>query len=263
LKKYTFDDLVRIMEKLRSPEGCPWDRKQTHRTLIPYLIEEVYEFVDAVNSSDFDNMKEELGDLLLQVVFHSQLAKEEGKFTVDDVVDSICRKLIFRHPHVFGGERVSSSGEVLERWEELKRKEGKVRSSILDGIPKAMPPLERAFKIQKRVAKVGFDWSSVEDVKEKVVEELEEIDEVRNDRERLEEEIGDLLFSVVNLSRFLNIDPHIALLRANGKFERRFRAMEEEARRSGRDISELTPEEMERLWEKAKTAEKGGQDAAF
>ncbi len=255
MEKYTFEDLVNIMEKLRSPEGCPWDRKQTHKTLIPYLIEETYELVDAIESNDFENMKEELGDILLQVVFHSQLAKEEGKFTIEDVVDSICRKLIFRHPHVFGTACISTAEEVLDRWEELKKEEGKGRESALDGIPESLPPLERAFKLQKKAEKVGFDWERVEDVKKKIEEELREVEETK-DIERVEEEIGDLLFAVVNLSRFLGVDPHVALLKANRKFERRFRFMEEEARKAGKDLSNLSIDEMEKLWNKAKSLEK-------
>ncbi len=254
-KKYSFEDLVKIMEILRSPEGCPWDREQTHSSLLPYLIEETYEVVDAVERGSDEELKEELGDLLLQVVFHSQIAKEEGKFSIEDVVDSISRKLINRHPHVFGErEDIKTAQDVLNEWDKLKEKEGKRRKSLLDGIPKSMPAFERAYKLQKRAEKVGFDWKNFKGIKEKLLEELEEIEREleTGDRKKLEEEVGDLLFMAVNLTRFLGFHPEKALRKANEKFERRFRFMEEKAKEEGRDISKMNLEELENLWQEAK-----------
>ena len=243
------------MERLRSPNGCPWDREQTHKSLLPYLIEETYEVVDAVERGIDEELKEELGDLLLQVVFHSQIAKERGAFTIEDVVDSIARKLVERHPHVFGGrDDIKSAEDVSREWEKLKEKEGKKRESVLDGIPSSLPALERAYKLQKRAEKVGFDWRSFEGIKEKLLEELDEIESElkRGNREKLEEEVGDFLFMAVNLSRFLGIHPETALRKANRKFEERFRFMEKKAREMGRSLSDMDIDEMEELWQEAK-----------
>ncbi len=257
-KNYTLKDLVSIMERLRSPEGCPWDRNQTHKSLLPYLIEETYEVVDAVEKGSDEELKEELGDLLLQVVFHSQIAKERGSFSIDDVIDSIAKKLVRRHPHVFGDRTdIRSEEDVNREWEKLKEKEGKKRESVLDGIPKSLPALERAYKLQKRAEKVGFDWKSFKGIKEKLLEELSEIEREleRGDREKLEEEVGDFLFMAVNLSRFLGIHPEIALRKANKKFEERFRFMERRAEELGRDLKEINIDEMEELWQEAKRKE--------
>ncbi len=246
------------MEKLRSPEGCPWDRKQTHESLLPYLLEETYEVVDAVKKGDDEELKEELGDLLLQVVFHSQIAKERGAFDIKDVVDAIAKKLIHRHPHVFGGrEDIKTAEDVSREWERLKEKEGKRKESILDGIPESMPALERAYKLQKRAAKVGFDWENFDGIKKKLIEELSEIEAElkRGDREKLEEEVGDLLFMAVNLARFLGIHPEIALRMANEKFERRFHHIEERAKEIGKNLEEMPLDEMEALWQEAKGKE--------
>ena len=257
-EKYSFEDLVKIMEKLRSPEGCPWDRKQTHESLLPYLLEETYEVIDAVKKGSDEELKEELGDLLLQVIFHSQIAKERGAFDIEDVVDSISKKLIHRHPHVFGErEDIKTAEDVNREWEKLKEKEGKKKESLLDGIPESMPALERAYKLQKRAAKVGFDWKGFEGIKEKLIEEISEIEEEikKGDRRKIEEEVGDLLFMAVNLARFLGVHPEIALRRANEKFEKRFRYMEKRAKEMGRDLSEMSLEEMEELWQEAKESE--------
>jgi len=246
------------MEKLRSPEGCPWDREQTHESLLKYLIEEAYEVVDAVLDRDDEALKEELGDLLLQTVFHSQIARERGAFTIDDVVDSVTRKLIFRHPHVFGGkEGIETAEDVSKEWERLKEEEGKRRESSLDGIPKSLPALERAYKLQKRAEKVGFDWKDFKGIKEKMVEELGEIEEelARGDREKLEEEVGDLLFMAVNLARFLGVHPETALQKANKKFEKRFRLMEKRAKEMGRELKDMDIEQLEELWQEAKERE--------
>ncbi len=255
---YALKDLIRIMEKLRSPEGCPWDRKQTHESLLPYLLEETYEVIDAVKKGSDEELKEELGDLLLQVIFHSQIAKERGAFDIEDVVDSISKKLIHRHPHVFGErEDIKTAEDVNREWEKLKEKEGKKKESLLDGIPESMPALERAYKLQKRAAKVGFDWKGFEGIKEKLIEEISEIEEEikKGDRRKIEEEVGDLLFMAVNLARFLGVHPEIALRRANEKFEKRFRHMEKRAKEMGRDLSEMSLEEMEELWQEAKESE--------
>ena len=260
-KKYTFSDLVRVMEKLRSPEGCPWDRKQTHKSLLKYLIEEAYEVVDAVLKKDDRELQEELGDLLLQAVFHSQIARERGAFTIEDVIDGITRKLIFRHPHVFGDRKdIETAEDVTREWEKLKEKEGKKRESILDGIPSSLPALERAYKLQKRAEKAGFDWENFRGIKEKMIEELGEIEKElqKKNREKLEEEVGDLLFMAVNLSRFLGIHPEVALRKANEKFERRFRYMEKRAKEKGKELKDMKLEEMEELWQEAKRREEGG-----
>ena len=243
------------MEKLRSPEGCPWDRKQTHESLVPYLIEETYEVVDAIRKKDPENLKEELGDLLLQIVFHSQIAKEKGYFDVYDVIDTIAKKLVFRHPHVFGNrEDIKSAEDVLKEWDKFKEKEGKKKDSLLDGIPESLPAWERAYKLQKRAVKVGFDWKSFEGIREKMVEELSELSEAlkEGNKEKLEEEAGDLLFMAINLVRFLGVNPELALSKANEKFEKRFRYMEERARKEGKKLEEMSLEEMERLWQEAK-----------
>ncbi|WP_022846545.1 MULTISPECIES: nucleoside triphosphate pyrophosphohydrolase [unclassified Desulfurobacterium] len=256
---YKFEDLVKIMETLRSKNGCPWDRKQTYETLLPYLLEETYEYIDAVKEKDYENMKEELGDILLQVVFHSQIAKEENRFSIDDVVDEICRKLIFRHPHVFGNRKdIKDAQDVLKAWDEFKKAEGKNRKSMLDGIPRSLPSLERALKLQKRAAKVGFDWEKAEDVIKKIKEELREVEGAitKGNKEHIEEEIGDLLFAIVNLSRFLQVNPAVALHRTNEKFVKRFSKMEELAEKEGKSLSEMSIEEMEKLWEITKKEER-------
>ena len=257
-RQYSFKDLVEIMEKLRSPEGCPWDRKQTHESLLPYLLEETYEVIDAVKKGNDEELKEELGDLLLQVIFHSQIAKERGAFDIEDVVDSIARKLVHRHPHVFGErEDIKTAEDVNREWEKLKEKEGKKKESLLDGIPKSMPALERAYKLQKRAAKVGFDWEGFEGIKEKLIEEISEIEEEikKGDREKIEEEVGDFLFMAVNLARFLGVHPEVALRRANEKFEKRFRHIEKRAKEMGKGLKKMSLEEMETLWQEAKERE--------
>ncbi len=256
---YKFEDLVKIMETLRSENGCPWDRKQTYETLLPYLLEETYEYIDAVKKKDYENMKEELGDILLQVVFHSQIAREEDKFSIDEVIDEICRKLIFRHPHVFGDRKdIKDAQDVLKAWDEFKKAEGKKRKSTFDGIPKSLPPLERALKIQKRAAKIGFDWDNIKDVLEKVKEELRETENAiaKGNEKEIEEEIGDLLFAIVNLARFVNVDPAVALHRTNEKFIDRFTKMESLAEKEGKKLSEMNLKEMDKLWESVKKEER-------
>ncbi|MEO2069099.1 MAG: nucleoside triphosphate pyrophosphohydrolase [Desulfurobacteriaceae bacterium] len=255
MKRYSFEDLLKIMETLRSPNGCPWDREQTHESLVPYLIEETYETIDAIRDKNYENLKEELGDLLLQIVFHSQIAKENKAFSIEDVVDGIAKKLISRHPHVFGNRNdIKDAQDVLREWDKLKEKEGKKRESLMDGIPKSLPSLERAYKLQKRAAKVGFDWESFSGIKEKLIEELSEIGEAlkSKNKEKVEEEVGDLLFMAVNLARFLGVHPELALSKANEKFEKRFRKMEEFAKKEGKELKDLSISDLELLWQKAK-----------
>ncbi len=252
--------VLEIMEILRGENGCNWDKKQTHESLLPYVIEETYEVVDALEKKDFDSLKEELGDLLFQIVFHSQLAKEAGKFEFIDILESLSQKLISRHPHVFGNPENLTSEEVLENWDKLKAKENLIKGvqleSILDGIPRSLPALAKAEKLQQKAAKVGFDWQRPEEIVEKIEEELEELkQELNNSKknfQRVEEELGDLLFAVVNLSRFLKLSSELALRKANEKFELRFKKMEQEARQKGLQLHTLSLWEMEELWNKAK-----------
>lgn len=249
-----FQDFVEIIEILRGPNGCPWDREQTLESLKPYLLEEAYEVMEAMDDGG-NNLKGELGDLLLQIVFQSSISKEKNEFTVDDVIDSICEKMIRRHPHVFGDlSNDITTDEVLVNWEEIKskEKEHEERKSILDGIPKGLPALSRAEKIQKKVSKEGFDWNNIKDVLGKVKEEIIELeDEINlNNYEKMEEELGDLYFSIVNLSRHLKINSELALNKANKKFEKRFRYVEKNC-----NLKESSLEKMEELWKEAKELE--------
>lgn len=258
--KKDFNDLVDIIEILRGEEGCPWDREQTHDSLKKALIEESYEVIDAIDKQDDDALIEELGDVLLQVIFHASIGKEEGFFDVSDVIQGICNKMISRHPHVFNNEIANTSEEVLVKWDDLKRKE-KGFSTVTDeinAIAKSLPALLRAEKIQKKAQKVGFDWNKVEDAIEKVKEELNELKEVYNgeNRERIVEEMGDLLFACVNVARFLKVDGELALNLACDKFSRRFAYMEKEALSRSNSLTNMTLAEMDDLWNEAKKAEK-------
>ncbi len=245
-ERYSFEDLVRIMERLR--KECPWDRRQTHESLKKYLIEEAYEVLDAIDSKDDEKLKEELGDLLLQPVFHAQIAKERGAFDIDDVVDTLVRKLIGRHPHVFGE---ADPQEVLENWE---RKKTEKRESVLEGIPKHLPALMRSQKLQDRASRVGFDFTDISQVFEKIEEEMTELRESleKNERENLKHEIGDILTAVVELARFLGVDAEEALQEANERFIRRFRYVEKRAKEMGKRLEDMSLEEMDRLWEEGK-----------
>ncbi|RTZ61369.1 MAG: nucleoside triphosphate pyrophosphohydrolase [Gammaproteobacteria bacterium] len=248
-KCYTFEDLKEIMKELR--QKCPWDRKQTHESLKKYLLEETYEVLDAIDRKDWQALKEELGDLLLQPIFHARIAEEQGKFNIDDVIDHLCRKLIERHPHVFGEEKANSAEEVLKNWEKRKLEK---RNSVLEGVPKAMPALMRAEKLQKKASKVGFDWKNLSQVEEKVKEEWKEFWQALKEgkKEKIEHEFGDLLFALVNLARFLKIDPEQALQKANERFIKRFSYVEKRVKESGKKWEEFTLEELDRLWEEAK-----------
>ncbi|HEU5479687.1 MAG TPA: nucleoside triphosphate pyrophosphohydrolase [Candidatus Tumulicola sp.] len=253
---HTWDDLVEIMARLRL--GCPWDREQTHRTLVPYLIEEAYEVVEAVENDEADALCEELGDLLLQIVFHSQVATESGKFTVADVVDALANKMIRRHPHVFGDAVIEDVDAQWRNWEQLKalEKTGLRRKSRLDGIPKHLGALQRGQRMQEKASRVGFDWPDVGGVLEKLDEELHELAEARREKQddpHVREELGDVLFTLANLARTLGVDAETAMRQANEKFYRRFTFMEERAAAEGKALSDLTLDELEELWQLAKT----------
>lgn len=240
-----------IMHRLRAPGGCPWDAEQTHESLISHLIEEAYECVDAIRRDDTDDMREEFGDLLLQVVFHSEVAQETGRFDMDEVAREVSEKLIRRHPHVFGESGASDSDAVLKQWDAIKREEkGEKEVSYLHGTARGLPALVRAGKLQKKAAKVGFDWPVENGVIGKIREELGELQAAVDlqDQQAVEEELGDLLFSVVNLARFRKIDPEILMASANAKFERRFGAMEKELSASGKTLEESSLTEMEDAW---------------
>lgn len=249
-----FEKLVEVMETLRSENGCPWDRKQTHESIKPYLIEEAYEVVEAIDENSPQKLKEELGDLLLQIVFHAQMATEADNFTIEDVVQSIYDKMIRRHPHVFGDTVVDGSDDVLINWEKIKKEEKKERKSILDGVPRKLPALLRAHRIQDKAAHVGFDWPDIAPVFEKLNEEMIEFREAyqSGDKDKVEEEFGDLIFSLVNLSRFLQINPEDALRRTIDKFVRRFHYIEKVLDESGGDLHDSTLEALDKIWEEAK-----------
>jgi MazG family protein len=249
------DQLCAIVAFLRSPEGCPWDREQTHATLRPGLIEEAYEVVEAIDRTDDENLREELGDLLLQSVFHAQIASEEGRFSFEEVARGIATKLVRRHPHVFGEDSCEDSAAVLKRWDEIKRAEKAARvASVLDGISAGLPALMRAEKVQKKAARVGFDWSELAPVFEKIREELEEVEGAvaAGDSLAIEDELGDLLFSVANLARKLKVDGETALQRATGKFIARFQKMEALAVTQQLALEKLSLAELDVLWEQVK-----------
>ena len=253
---YDLKDLVDIMEKLRSEEGCPWDREQDHDSLKKYLIEESYEVIESIEEKDDTKLVEELGDVLLQVIFHCQIGKEEGFFNINDVIKAICDKMIKRHPHVFGNMKIHNSKEVLISWDKIKKKEQglKTYTDELRHIAKTLPALMRAFKVQEKAAKVGFDWEKVECALDKVLEEYYEVKEVYKGEQKVKilEEIGDLIFACVNVARFLDIDPEFALNYTIEKFIRRFAYIEENSIEHGLDMANMTLDEMDELWEKAK-----------
>lgn len=251
-----FSRLVAVMHKLRAPGGCPWDAEQTHASLMPHLIEETYEVVDAVNSGEMARLKDELGDILLQVVFHAEMANETKLFDVTDVINGIHDKLVRRHPHVFGDRQgVKTADNVKKVWAEEKRKEGK--KSVLGGIPKSMPALQRAWRLNEKASQVGFDWRRTEEVLDKLTEERRELEAAlaSGDTAHVMEEFGDLMFCMINLSRFLKIDPEQALHGTNEKFIRRFGYMEEQAEKSGRHLEKMTLDEQEALYQEARRQE--------
>ena len=244
--------MIGIMQSLRSENGCEWDKEQTHESLRQYLIEEAYEAVEAIDNGDMNLLKEELGDLLLHVVFHTKLGEEKGNFDINDVLAGINEKLIRRHPHVFGEKSEKNIEKIKMDWEELKQIEG--RGSRIDGVPTNLSGLQRAFRLQEKAATTGFDWDNVDDIWTKIDEEIEEVRKASSDgnEKELEEEIGDLIFSAVNLSRFMGVNPEDALRRTIKKFESRFKSIEKAAEDSGRDITELSLEEMDKIWESSK-----------
>lgn len=245
-----FERLVQIMDELR--EKCPWDRKQTIQSLSHLSIEELYELVDAIYEEDYQGIKEELGDLMLHLVFYAKIAREQNAFTLDEMINAVCDKLIHRHPHIYGDVQVSNEEDVKRNWEKLKIKEGK--KSVLQGVPKSLPAIVKAVRIQEKSKQVGFEWENTGQVMAKVDEELGELKEAvaNGDAEHMEEELGDLLFSVVNLSRFINTDPEAALERTNKKFIQRFQAMEEIAMQRSTSLAEMSLQEMDDLWNKVK-----------
>ncbi len=253
-----FQKLVDIMTLLRSNYGCPWDKVQTSESIKPYLIEETYEVIEAIDEKDPVKMKEELGDLLLQVVFHAQIAKDRGEFDINDVIDKISDKMVSRHPHVFGDAKFETPEEVTKQWQDRKREEGKLKDSALEGVPKELPSLLRAHRLQSRAAKVGFDWAKVEDVFGKLDEELEEFKEAleKKDKKEMEDELGDIFFVLVNISRFVGVNAEEALRKTISKFISRFRYIEMTAADEGRQLSDMTLEEMDALWNEAKKGEK-------
>ena len=254
-----------LVERLRSDTGCPWDREQTRETLKPMLIEEAYEVLDALDSGDPVELKDELGDLLFQVIFHAQIAKERGEFDLADVIDRSHEKMVRRHPHIFADASLKTSGDVLKNWEDIKAAEKGIPSSsrpesarsLLDGIPSRLPALHRAYQMTAKASRVGFDWSHLEDILSKMQEEEAELVEAhsRQDAEKAAEEVGDLLFVVVNVARFLGVDPETALERSNRKFHRRFRYVESAIKKQGRELKSASLAEMDALWEEAKRSE--------
>ena len=245
------------MAALRGPGGCPWDKKQTPASLRPFLVEECYEVIDALDEGRPDKIKEELGDLLFQIVFHARIAEEAGQFTMQEVITAIHEKMIRRHPHVFGDEKLSTDKEVLANWEEIKKKEKghEDRKSILEGVPNQLPSLLRAHRLQERAARVGFDWNHLNEALPKLDEEIKEFkDSLKEENAgKIEEELGDLFFTLVNISRFLGVNPDEALRKTISKFIHRFRHIEEHAENAGRSLNEMSLEEMEKLWKEAKS----------
>ena len=246
-----FAALVDIIARLRAPDGCPWDRRQTHRSLREHLLAECYEVLETLDEGDNERLRGELGDLLLQIVLHARIAAEAGEFELDDVIRDINEKLIYRHPHVFGSGKADNAEEVAVNWEALKKEERDEGASMLDGVPREMPALSYSMDVQKRVARVGFDWADVDGVIEKLAEEVSELKQVENQEQR-EQEFGDLFFTLVNIARRLGVDSEAALREANKKFYRRFSCMEELCRQRGLNFADLAFEQQNELWEEAK-----------
>ena len=259
MRKELFDQLVEVFAALRSENGCPWDREQTHESIKPDLIEEAYEVIEAIDAGDSTKLREELGDLLGNVMLHAQIAKDEGEFDINDIIKILTEKLIRRHPHVFGDQVANNADQVLKNWEQIKRSESghEDRESVLDGVPDLLPNLQRAQKLQRKAARVGFDWNEVSDVLPKIDEEISELKESiqDNNREEIELEIGDLLFSIVNLCRFLDVRAEEALRKANRKFVRRFKAMEKELEHRGDSFKHYDLAGLDEIWDKAKERE--------
>jgi len=245
-----FSELLQIMRKLR--KECPWDRVQTHESIKSATLEESYEVLDSIDNKNYSELKNELGDLLLHIVFHSVIAEENNEFNIEDVIETIIKKLIRRHPHIFGDVIINSTEDITKNWESIKLAEG--RNSVLEGIPKNFPELHKAFRIQEKVSKIGFDWKDKKEVWNKVLEEIAELKEaeLKNDIHEIENELGDLFFSLVNYSRFLNINPENALRRTNQKFIKRFQYIEEELKKIGKSVTNSNLEEMDKFWNESK-----------
>ncbi len=254
-----FARLVSIMARLRAPGGCEWDRAQTRDDLKKHLIEEAYEVIDAIEARDDAMLREELGDLLLQVVFHAQISAEQGNFDMEDICRAINEKLVRRHPHVFGDAKAEDAGEALQNWEAMKNREKNGEGSIFSGVPKQLPALLKAFRVQQKAAQVGFDWDAIDQVEAKVGEEWREFNEALagESKDRVREEMGDYLFALVNLCRFLDLDPEDTLQAANRKFMSRFQGVEREAQKRGLELHGMTLDEMDALWDKVKERERG------
>lgn len=252
--KYTLEDLRNIIKILRGENGCPWDREQTHESIRKSMLEEAYEVVDAIDKKSKSLLTEELGDVLLQVVFHATLGEEANAFCWDDITDGVCRKMIYRHPHVFGSVVAETSDEVLSNWEQLKTAEkgNKALSEQMEDIANSLPETERAYKIQKKASKIGFDWDEVGGILDKLKEETDEVACAIKEEKNIDEEIGDVLFTAVNLARFMKVDPEEALKKSNRKFMDRIRIMEQEAEKTGKTIGEIDKQEMENLWKMSK-----------
>lgn len=254
--KYDLEDLLDVMSKLRGENGCPWDKEQTHESLRQYLIEECYEVIEAINKKDPDKLKEELGDVLLQVVFHAKIEEENDTFDIYDVIKGVCKKMILRHPHIFGSVKVKDAAEVLVNWDKIKKAEKgqKTQTEVLKDIPKELPALIRSAKVQSKAAKVGFDWDNVDDAMAKIYEELDELKEVYKSKElaKIIDETGDLLFACVNVARFLNVEPETALTGTIEKFIQRFEYIEKHASGAGKSMEDMTLAEMDKLWNEAK-----------
>lgn len=248
--KYNVQDLVDIVKVLRAPGGCQWDAQQTHESIRRNFLEEAYEVAEAIDQQSTEHLQEELGDVLLQVVFHTSIEEEEGRFNLDDVANGVCQKLIFRHPHVFGDVTVSSTGEILANWEELKKKEKgqATQADAVDAVARSLPALWRAEKVQKKAAKVGFDWDSVDGAVDKLSEELDEVKQAINGHGDPAEELGDLLFAAVNVARFLKVDPEDALQAACDKFAARFRRVEEAVTAQGKQMGDMSLTELDDIW---------------
>jgi tetrapyrrole methylase family protein / MazG family protein len=258
-----FPELVQLMARLRAPDGCPWDRKQTHRSLRPFLLEETHEVLEAIASHNPARLKDELGDLLFQIIFHAQLAAEAGQFTIDDVITGSLVKMKRRHPHVFGTERLRTAGQVLENWEEIKRRErGGSGKSLLSGVPRTLPALLRAHRVMAKAARVGFTWSRWEEALAKVTEEVHELEQALLSRRsaRIQEELGDAFFALVNLARFAGANPEDALHLAVAKFIRRFAAVEQAAKKKRRPLSDFSLDELLRIWQGGKKKTRSGKN---
>jgi len=264
MKKYAYKDLLDIMIRLRSPGGCPWDREQDHKSLKRYLIEEAYEVLEAIDAENPDMLCDELGDLLLQVVFHAQIAKENGQFDMEDVIHGVSSKMVHRHRHVFGEEEAETPEDVMRIWEEIKKEEKgqETQTKVLKGVPGNLPALMRSYKVQEKASQVGFDWDRPEDAFKKVEEEVQELKKAceSGSKAEIEEELGDLLFAVVNVSRFYKVQPELALTATINKFIKRFEYVETQSAQQGKKLEDMTLEEMDALWDDCKRKERS--DAA-